>query len=102
MIQNAMHEQASGGVQVLKAITQLNEITEIINSGSGAMLVGSHAVSGEMAKLTDTTREINANVDQMLSGTDQIAAAVNASREITRANNYGIYTLDQLTNSFQV
>lgn len=70
MIQNAMHEQASGGVQVLKAITQLNEITEIVNSGSGAMLVGSRAIAVEIVKLTNITREINANVDQMLSGTD--------------------------------
>ena len=101
-IQNAMNEQASGGGQVLAAIKKLNDISEIVKSGSSEMLIASKEVSSEMSKLSDATHEINSNMDQMLSGTSQIGASVNEIREITQANDHSVQKLNEATKNFKV
>ena len=101
-IQNAMNEQASGGGQVLAAIKKLNDISEIVKSGSSEMLLASKEVSNEMSKLSDATHEINSNMDQLLSGTSQIGASVNEIREITQANDHSVQKLNEATKNFKV
>jgi len=102
IIQNAMREQASGGAELLEAIKQISAITENVKSGSAEMLEGSKEISNEMAKLVDSTNEINISMDLMLDGTKQIASAVREISEVAEANEAGIDKLDGVTKALKI
>ncbi len=93
VIKNAMDEQSEGGIQVLEAIKEINDITVKVKDGSVQMLIGSREVLDEMKRLSGVTQEITNSMNEMSVGTEEINIAINQVNEITRKNMESINTL---------
>jgi methyl-accepting chemotaxis protein len=72
-IRSAMEEQEAGSKQILEAIDQLNEATQMVKGSSTEMLEGSKQV----------TQEITNRMNEMVSGADHVNAAVSRVNEIS-------------------
>ncbi|QQO09884.1 methyl-accepting chemotaxis protein [Breznakiella homolactica] len=101
-IRNAMEEQGQGSKQILEAIGQLNEITQMVKGGSSEMLQGSKEVIHESQNLGRVTQEITNGVNEMAIGAEQINTAVNRVNEISGENKEHIDTLVQEVSRFKV
>ena len=101
-VRNAMEEQGEGSKQILEAISQLNDITREVKSGSGEMLVGSKEVIKESKNLEIVTQEITGGMNEMASGAEQINTAVNRVNEISGKNKESIDLLVREVSRFKV
>jgi methyl-accepting chemotaxis protein len=101
-IRNAMEEQSTGSQQILEAISQLNNITQMVKGGSMEMLEGSKEVIQESKNLEMVTQEITHGMNEMATGTDQINVAVNRVNNISGENKANINTLVQEVAKFKV
>ncbi|MDR1247916.1 MAG: methyl-accepting chemotaxis protein [Treponema sp.] len=101
-ILNAMEEQSVGSKQILAAIGQLNEVTQIVKSGSEEMLEGSRQVMAESKNLELVTQEISNGMNEMATGADQINVAVNRVNTISGQNKENINILVQEVAKFKV
>jgi methyl-accepting chemotaxis protein len=101
-IRNAMEEQSTGSQQILEAIGQLNDITQIVKGGSMEMLEGSKEVIQESKNLELVTQEITNGMNEMATGTNEINVAVNRVNSITGENKTNINTLVQEVARFKV
>jgi methyl-accepting chemotaxis protein len=101
-IRNAMEEQSTGSQQILEAISQLNNITQMVKGGSMEMLEGSKEVIQESKNLEMVTQEITNGMNEMATGTDQINTAVNRVNNISGENKANINTLVQEVAKFKV
>jgi methyl-accepting chemotaxis protein len=101
-IRNAMEEQSTGSKQILDAISQLNEITQMVKGGSEEMLEGSREVIQEGKNLEMATQEITNGMNEMATGADQINIAVNRVNEISGQNKENIDVLVKEVSRFKV
>ncbi|MDR2632405.1 MAG: methyl-accepting chemotaxis protein [Treponema sp.] len=101
-IRNAMEEQGSGSKQILESINQLNNVTQIVKSGSDEMNEGSKQVIAESKNLSMVTQEITNGMNEMASGADQINAAVNKVNSISEQNKENIDVLVKEVSKFKV
>ncbi|MDR2159836.1 MAG: methyl-accepting chemotaxis protein [Treponema sp.] len=101
-IRNAMEEQGAGSKQILEAIGQLNEATQLVKSSSEEMLEGSRQVIEESKNLELTTQEITNGMNEMATGADQINAAVNQVNTISGQNKENINVLVREVSKFKV
>ncbi|MDR1933121.1 MAG: methyl-accepting chemotaxis protein [Spirochaetales bacterium] len=101
-IRNAMEEQSTGSRQILEAIGQLNEITQMVKSGSGEMLEGSREVIRESKNLELVTQEITSGMNEMSAGADEINVAINRVNEISGQNKENIDVLVKEVSKFKV
>jgi methyl-accepting chemotaxis protein len=101
-IRNAMEEQSAGSKQILEAIGQLNEATQMVKSGSGEMLEGSKQIIHESRNLEMATQEISNGMNEMATGADQINVAVSRVNSITGENKENIDILVQEVSKFKV
>jgi methyl-accepting chemotaxis protein len=101
-IRSAMEEQSAGSKQVLEAISQLNEATQMVKGGSGEMLEGSKQVIQESKHLEIATQEITNGMNEMATGADQINVAVNRVNEISGQNKENIDVLVKEVSKFKV
>ncbi|MDR1971631.1 MAG: methyl-accepting chemotaxis protein [Treponema sp.] len=101
-IRNAMEEQGAGSKQILEAIGQLNEITQMVKGGSGEMLNGSQQVIQESKNLEIVTQEITNGMNEMATGADQINVAVNRVNTISGENKENIDVLVREVSKFKV
>ncbi|MDR1252532.1 MAG: methyl-accepting chemotaxis protein [Treponema sp.] len=101
-IRNAMEEQNAGSKQVLEAISQLNEATQMVKGGSEEMLEGSKQVIQESRNLEMTTQEISGGINEMAAGADQINVAVSRVNEISGQNKENIDILVKEVSKFKV
>jgi methyl-accepting chemotaxis protein len=101
-IRNAMEEQSAGSKQILEAIGQLNEVTQMVKDGSTQMLKSSAQVIQESKKLEAVTQEISDRMNEMATGTDQINVAVNRVNGISDANKQSIDILVGEVAKFKV
>ncbi|EFW37320.1 methyl-accepting chemotaxis protein [Treponema phagedenis] len=99
---NAMHEQSSGSEQILKAMTDISNITTEVRQGSSEMLTGSRQISDEMQKLTALTVDIAGSMNEMFDGTLQITAAAEQNSEISVLNQEKIKNLFEEIHHFKV
>ena len=101
-IRGAMEEQTEGSKQVLEAISQLNEITQKIHSGSEEMLSGSKQVMHEAKNMNTITQELTNGMSEMASGAEQITIAVNKVNELSEENKASIGALVQEVGKFKI
>jgi methyl-accepting chemotaxis protein len=97
-----MEEQSTGSKQILEAIGQLNEATQMVKGGSEEMLDGSKQVIQESKNLELATQEITNRMNEMAAGADQINAAVNRVNAISGENKENIDVLVQEVSKFKV
>ncbi|MDX9800641.1 MAG: methyl-accepting chemotaxis protein [Spirochaetia bacterium] len=102
VIKNAMDEQSEGGIQVLEAIKEINDITVKVKDGSVQMLTGSREVLDEMNRLSGVTQEITNSMNEMSVGTEEINAAINQVNDISRKNMDSINTLMIEVSRFKI
>jgi methyl-accepting chemotaxis protein len=92
-IRNAMEEQNAGSKQILDAIGQLNEATQLVKSGTEEMMEGSKQVIQESRNLETVTQEITNGMNEMAAGADQINVAVTRVNTISGDNKKSIDVL---------
>ena len=102
VIKNAMDEQSEGGLQVLEAIREINDITVKVKDGSVQMHTGSREVLDEMKRLSGVTQEITNSMNEMSVGTEEINIAVNEVNDISRKNMESINTLMGEVKRFKI
>jgi methyl-accepting chemotaxis protein len=101
-ILRAMEEQNEGSKQVLQAISNVNDITQNVKSGSIEMLEGSEEVIREGKNLENVTQEITNGMNEMASGAEQINIAVNAVNDLSTKNKDSIDILMKEVSRFKV
>ncbi|MDR0386863.1 MAG: methyl-accepting chemotaxis protein [Treponema sp.] len=101
-IRNAMEEQNSGGQQILEAIGQLNDVTQMVKEGSEKMLEGSRQIIQESKNLELVTGEISNGMSEMSTGADQINAAVERVNVISGDNKENIDILVKEIGKFKI
>jgi methyl-accepting chemotaxis protein len=101
-IRNAMEEQGEGSKQILEAIGQLNEVTQMVKGSSQEMLEGSKQVIHESKNLEMVTQEITNGMNEMSTGADQINIAVNRVNTISGKNKENIDVLVREMTKFKV
>jgi methyl-accepting chemotaxis protein len=101
-IRNAMEEQGAGSKQILEAIGQLNEVTQLVKGGSEEMLEGSRQVIQESKNLELATQEITNGMNEMATGADQINVAVDRVNGISEENKGSIDILIKEVSKFKV
>jgi methyl-accepting chemotaxis protein len=101
-IRNAMEEQSTGSQQILEAIGQLNDITQLVKGGSLEMLDGSKEVIQESKNLELVTQELTNGMNEMATGADQINIAVNRVNSISGENKENIDILVREVSKFKV
>jgi methyl-accepting chemotaxis protein len=101
-IRNAMEEQSVGSKQILEAIGQLNEATQLVKSSSTEMLEGSKQVIQEGKSLDLVTQEIGNGMNEMATGANQINVAVNQINTISGHNKESIDVLVKEVSKFKV
>jgi methyl-accepting chemotaxis protein len=101
-IRSAMEEQGAGSKQILEAIGQLNEATQMVKGGSAEMLEGSKQVIQESKNLEMVTQEITNGMNEMATGADQINVAVSRVNEISGQNKENIDVLVKEVSKFKV
>ncbi|MCL2094247.1 MAG: methyl-accepting chemotaxis protein [Treponema sp.] len=85
-IRNAMEEQGQGSKQILEAISNLNDTTQLVKNGSLEMLQGAKEVMRETENLEKSTQEVTGGMNEMANGADEINTAVNSINELTNKN----------------
>jgi methyl-accepting chemotaxis protein len=101
-IRSAMEEQGTGSRQILEAIGQLNDATQLVKNGSVEMLEGSRQVIQESKNLELVTEEITNGMNEMATGAEQINVAVNRVNEISGQNKENIDVLVREVSKFKV
>ncbi|MDR2375026.1 MAG: methyl-accepting chemotaxis protein [Treponema sp.] len=101
-IRNAMEEQSAGSRQILEAIGQLNEVTQMVKTSSEEMLEGSKQVIQESRNLELVTQEISNGMNEMATGADQINVAVTSVNTISGENKKSIDVLVREVAKFKV
>jgi methyl-accepting chemotaxis protein len=101
-IRNAMEEQSVGSKQILEAISQLNDATQLVKAGSEEMLEGSKQVIEESRNLESATQEISNGMNEMATGADQINVAVDRVNAISGQNKENIDILVREVSRFKV
>jgi methyl-accepting chemotaxis protein len=97
-----MEEQSVGSKQILEAIGQLNDATQMVKGGSQEMREGSRQVIQESKNLETATQEISNGMNEMATGADQINVAVNRVNEISGQNRENINVLVGEVSRFKV
>jgi methyl-accepting chemotaxis protein len=97
-----MEEQSAGSQQILEAISQLNEVTQLVKSSSKEMLEGSREVINESKNLGNVTQELENGMNEMATGADQINIAVSRVNEISVDNKSNIDVLVNEVAKFKV
>jgi methyl-accepting chemotaxis protein len=101
-IRNAMEEQGVGSKQILEGMSNVNEITRQVTSGSREMRDGAQEVIQESNNLEKATQEITFGMNEMAQGADQINVAVNHINTISDKNREGIEVLLKEVSRFKV
>ncbi|MDR3122637.1 MAG: methyl-accepting chemotaxis protein [Treponema sp.] len=101
-IRNAMEEQSVGSRQILDAIGQLREATQLVKDSSAEMLGGSRQVIQESKNLEIATQEISNGMNEMATGAEQIKTAVTKVNAVSEENKKSIDVLVREVAKFKV
>jgi methyl-accepting chemotaxis protein len=101
-IRNAMEEQGEGSKQILESVSEVNEITRKVTSGSNEMLEGAKEVIEESTNLERSTQEITSGMNEMATGASDINLAVHHVNDISVKNRDCIDTLIREVSKFKV
>jgi methyl-accepting chemotaxis protein len=97
-----MEEQGEGSKQLLLGVTNVNEITLKVKTGSEEMLSGSKEVIRESENLEKATQEITLGMNEMATGAEHINQAVNHANDLSVKNRDAINGLIEEASRFKV
>ena len=100
-LMDAMQEQSNGSSEVLKAISDIREITSTVQSDSFEMLRGSENVATEMKKLDELSDVIANSMEKMSIGILHISEAVQEVLKITERNKTSVKELVEEVKKFK-
>ncbi|MCL2138914.1 MAG: methyl-accepting chemotaxis protein [Treponema sp.] len=98
----SMEEQGQGNKLLLERVTEINEITHKVSSGSIEMYEGAKEVISESENLDRSTQEISSGMNEMAVGAEHINLAVNHVSEISIKNREAINVLLKEVDCFKV
>jgi len=101
-IRRAMEEQGEGSKQILEGVSEVNEITRLVDDSSNEMLEGAKEVIQESTNLEKATQEITSGINEMSTGAQQINVAVNEVNDLTGKTRDGIGVLIKEVSRFKV
>lgn len=101
-IQNAMAEQSTGGKEILNVVSELNDITAKVKSGSDGIHSGSGEIIRESGNLEKITNEFAQGVSEIASGAEKIADNVNRINGISEKNSESIAALVKEVDGFVI
>ena len=102
VIANAMEEQNSGNQQVLEAMRDISNSTSEVKNGSAEMLVGGEQILKEMKNLSDVTRVISDNMNQINDFSQQISDAITVTTASTNSTQENLQVLMKDLDSFKL
>jgi methyl-accepting chemotaxis protein len=79
----AMQEQSTGSAQILRALAEVNGVTQEVRGESARMGEGSAAVLSEMQRLLRLSAELEGGMNEMAAGADQIRHAAASTNELS-------------------
>ena len=101
-IRNAMEEQEIGSRHILEAITQLNSVTELVQSASAEMAAEGKEALKQSSGLKRITGEVAEGMDDMTQSADQIDSTVTRVIAMGIENKQNISTLSAGIARFKV
>ncbi|MCL2008226.1 MAG: methyl-accepting chemotaxis protein [Treponema sp.] len=101
-IRNAMEEQDQGSKQILEAISNVNDITQLVKNEVREMLEGAREVIKEANNLKNVTEEITGGMNEMAIGADQINTAVQNVNGLSTRNQESTGHLITEVSKFKV
>jgi methyl-accepting chemotaxis protein len=84
-VNRAVEEHSSGGAEILKAIKTLQDTTQAVQEGSGAIFKRSGAIREAMDKLEKISEEVNDEVKTVLAASQSITSFLENAKEMIRA-----------------
>ena len=102
VIANAMEEQNTGNQQVLEAMRSISNSTADVKKGSAKMLSGGEQILNEMKNLSEVTRVISDNMNQINDFSQQISDAVAVTTASTTNTQENLQALMQELSSFKL
>ena len=100
-ITSAMQEQSQGGTEILEAIKDMKDVSDVVKTGSDNILVSSKEISKNMTHLEELTGNITQNMDEMSSGALQINGAMQEVNNITQKHSIIIRSLNEKIHNFK-
>jgi methyl-accepting chemotaxis protein len=101
-IRGSMEEQGKGSRQILDAITQLNNVTNLVRSSSTDMTKDSKNVLKQSDDLKRITSDVAGSMDEMSMGVDEIVSTVTRVQDIAKENKENINALSADIARFKV
>jgi methyl-accepting chemotaxis protein len=100
-IRHAMIEQNEGSREITTAVSQLNNITSEVKSGSDEMLAESLKVSEQSTTLGEINEKVSGSIAEMASGIQEINNAVSAINQLAGQNKDSINALKDRIGKFK-
>ena len=97
-----MDEQTSGNQQVLEAMHAISDSTAEVKNGSQEMLVGGEQILKEMRNLSEVTRIISDNMNQINDFSQQISDAISVTTASTNATQENLQGLMKELSMFKL
>jgi methyl-accepting chemotaxis protein len=101
-IRNAMEEQGVGSRNILDAITQLNEVTELVRSASKDMANDGNEILKQSIDLRQLTADVLNSMGIMAESASHISNAVTRVNEISQENKDNIISLSGEVARFKI
>jgi methyl-accepting chemotaxis protein len=101
-IRSAMEEQEIGSRHILEAVTQLNSVTDLVQSASSEMTAESQEVLKQSGDLKHITADVAGSMDEMTGSMTHINDAVTRVKEISQENKQNISVLSGDIARFKV
>ena len=101
-IRNAMEEQEVGSRHILEAVTQLNAVTDLVQTAAKDMTSESREVLKQSDDLKRISGEVANSMDEMNASAKQINNAVNRVNEISQENKESIGALSEEMARFKM
>lgn len=101
-VKSSLKDQGDKGSHVLKSLSNIQQITEEVNTGSHEMLIGSEAIIKEMSDLIQATETIKEHTTNVVEKADKVKNIVKKSVELLDTNIANMKEIDLQVAAFQV
>ncbi len=102
VIKNAMDEQTQGSAQVLQAMTNIKDSTDVVKMNSDAIFAEGQRISTEMVNLKEETGEIGSAMSLVSNGTDEITSAMESIDSSSKENQMNLDELKKEVAGFKL
>lgn len=102
VIKNAMEEQTAGSTQVLQAISEIKDSSEVVKANSDELQVGGKQIGVEMNLLADVTTEITESMNEMMAGAELVTDSVEDVKAFSDENKTNFEKVGMEVNKFKL